>query len=126
MSDLKPGDRVICRVRHHKIVSSNKYEEAKVFEIIGTDNNGCFLYVPEYYALQDTIQITQEICSSLHILSRYIGSQLIYVLSSCIVGLYSRLDGCTCMQCKEFYHYAQANRGDGGFICWACRNNPYR
>lgn len=128
MANLKPGDTVVCRVKHRKIVaaSSIRYDEERTFEIISTDSNGCFLYIPDYYPLHDTIEITQSTILSLNILPRFIGSRLIYVLSSYIVRLGARLDGCLCVQCGEFYAFAQPNRGDGKLVCWSCRNDRYR
>jgi hypothetical protein len=128
MATWKPGDRVICRVRHHRIVSTSalQYEEEKVFEIVGVDSNGYFLYVPDYYHLRDTVLITKITCVSLNILERFVDSQMIYILSSYVVGMHSELNGCLCKQCGEFYFFAQPNRGDGTLVCWSCRADPYR
>jgi hypothetical protein len=128
MGSLKPGDIVLCRVRHSKIVapSSTKYDEDKTFEVLSSDESGYFLHVPEHYGLRGTIEITSSVASSLNILPRYIGSHLIFILGSYIAGVRSVLDGCLCIQCGEFYPFAQPNRGDGMLVCWACRSNPYR
>ena len=36
------------------------------------------------------------------------------------------LDGSTCKKCKDYCRMAQPNQEDGSFICFSCRNNPWR
>jgi len=35
------------------------------------------------------------------------------------------LDGMFCINCGNYYQYAEPNQPDGSLICYACRNNPY-
>ena len=34
-------------------------------------------------------------------------------------------DGMYCVNCGNFYEYAEPNQPDGSMICYACRTNPY-
>lgn len=34
--------------------------------------------------------------------------------------------GRSCEKCEEFSEYADSNQPDGGFVCYACRQNRYR
>lgn len=126
MAKLKPGDRVTCRVKGGRIVSSySGFEEEKEFEIIALDNKGYFLYVPDHYAIAGTTRVTSSNSSSLGIDRRFIDCSMIYITSSSIVRVYEKLDGMTCIECKEFYKYAEANQEDGTLKCWSCRNYKY-
>jgi len=34
-------------------------------------------------------------------------------------------DGMFCVNCGNYYRYAEPNQPDGSLICFACRSNPY-
>lgn len=126
MARLKPGDRVTCRVKGGRIVSSySGYEEEKEFEIIAFDAKGYFLYVPDHYAVAGTTRVSPNNLNSLGIDRKFMDCSMIYITSSSIVRVYEKLDGLTCSECKEFYKYAEANQEDGTLKCWTCRNYPH-
>jgi len=37
----------------------------------------------------------------------------------------THLDGMYCINCGNFYEYAEPNQVDGSLVCYSCRNNPY-
>jgi hypothetical protein len=35
-------------------------------------------------------------------------------------------EGMFCKQCKDFCVFAESNQEDGSFVCYLCRQDPYR
>lgn len=127
MTKLKPGDRVDCRVKASTIVSPYKsYDEIETFLVVAVDDDGCYLYVPHYYYLKGTFVADKYDCKTLDIDKKFDGENIVYILESLITGIHERPQGLVCVKCKEFYLYAEPNRGDGTLICFSCRRNPYR
>lgn len=127
MTKLKPGDRVNCRLKNAFIVSpyQGDYDEIHTFEIIGTDKFGYYLYVPSYFNLKGSTALDEYACSYLLINRKFIGEQTFYIQESMIAQIQSKMDGCYCVGCGEFYHMAQPNRVDNSLICWSCREYPF-
>jgi hypothetical protein len=127
MNRLKQGDRIICKLRLNKIINadSTDFDEKRIFEIIGLDNYGYYVYVPHYFCLVSTSIVGLNDCKKYNIHSKFIGEEMIYISESLIFSIYSKLDGCFCSKCKDFFHQATAPK-DGHFICWSCKSNPYR
>lgn len=127
MTKLKPGDRVDCRVKASTIVSPYRsYDEVKTFEIVACDSHGYYLYVPHYYYLKGTVIADRYKCRNLGIDKKFLNETIIHIQENLIANVQAKMDGMACVVCKEFYPYAQANRGDGTLICYSCRQNPYR
>lgn len=128
MTRLKPGDLVDLRFKLGKAVSpySGDYDETRTLEIVATDTHGYHLYVPQYVALKDTIEVDDRDCRTLNINKRYSGENILYVSEAMICKINTVLDGMACLNCQEFCHYAQPNQEDGTFFCWQCRFDPYR
>lgn len=127
MTKLKPGDRVDCRVKASTIVSPYRsYDEIKTFEIVAADGHGYYLYIPHYYLIKGTVVADKYKCKSLGIDLKFLDENVFYIQESMIASVQSRLDGLSCIVCREFFPYAAPNRGDGTLICFSCRQNPYR
>jgi hypothetical protein len=128
MTRLKPGDLVDLRFKVGKAVSpySGDYDETRTLEIVAADTHGYYLYVPQYIALKDTVDVDDRDCKSLGIDKRYSGENVLYVSEGMICKVNTVLDGCACAHCGEFYFYAVPNQENGTLICFACRQNPYR
>lgn len=127
MAQLKPGDRVDCRVKQATIVSPYKdYDEIKTFEIVAVDKHGYYLFVPEYYALRGTTKADKYQCKQLRIDLKFLDEKIIYIQANLIYKINYVLDGMKCCKCGEFYQMASPNQPDGTLICWSCRQNPYR
>lgn len=127
MTKLKPGDRVDCRVKASTIVSPYRsYDEVKTFEIVAKDDHGYWLYVPHYYYLKGTVVADQYRCKNLGIDKKFLNENIILIQENLIANIQAKMDGMACICCKEFYPYAEPNRGDGTLICYSCRQNPYR
>lgn len=128
MTRLKPGDLVDLRFKLGKAVSpySGDYDETRTLEIVATDTHGYHLYVPQYVALKDTVEVDDRDCRLLNINGRYSGENILYVSEAMICKVNTVLDGCACMRCEEFFQYAIPNQEDGTMICWQCRFNRFR
>jgi hypothetical protein len=128
MAKLKPGDRVDCRIKSYAIVSpyDPDYDEVKTFEIVSKDKTGYHLYIPGYLFLKNTVEADSYLCRKLQIHHKFLGEQILYVKEGMILKVNTILDGCVCIQCQDFYYWAEPNQWDSTFICWSCRKNPYR
>jgi len=125
MASLKPGDRVICRIQNAKIVSAySTFDEVRTFEIIAVEDSGYFLYVPEYYNIGNSVEITDVSCKKLGLPKKYVGTYTTYILETQIERVHFILDGCICVECGEFYDMAEPNQENGTLICFSCRSYP--
>lgn len=128
MARLKQGDRVLCKLSLGKLVNSysSDFDETQDFVIIGLDNQGYCIYVPSYFQLNGTCVVEHSDCRSYKIDTKYLGENMYYIIDSQIFSIYSKMDGCVCLKCKEFHYQASSNQENGEFICWLCRNYKYR
>ena len=127
MARLKPGDRIECRVKESVITNPYKeFDELMTLEIVSKDLSGCYVYVPPYLTLKNTFKLDSYKCKELEVDKRFLGVDCIYVATNLIYKISSQIDGMRCKKCEEFCHMAACNQSDGSFICWGCRNNPYR
>lgn len=126
MDKLNPGDCIVCGIRGGHIASPlSSFDEEKDFEIIAKDYKGYFLYVPEYYNMADTIQVSAAHLKSLEINKKFLNCPMFYILDEDVLRVRRILDGKACSDCKQFYPFAQANQEDGKMICWPCRSYPF-
>lgn len=127
MVSLKAGDRVNCRVKSGSIVSAyNDYDEIRTFEIVATDGEGYYVFVPWYLPITGGTLLDASRARRLNIASRFIGERICYISAGQIARIAYQMDGRKCDRCGEFYMMAEPNQPDGSFLCWACKNNPYR
>lgn len=127
MVQLKPGDRVDCRIKAATIVSPYRdYDEIRTFEVVAVDQHGCYLYIPAYVPLKGTVIADRYQCRRLGIDKKFLDEQIIYVQDNFIYQISQIMDGLACSKCGEFYLMSAPNQENGTLICWACRNNPYR
>jgi hypothetical protein len=127
MGQLKPGDRVDCRVKASTIVSPYRdFDEVYTFEIVALDKYGYYVYVPPYITIKGTSRADKYQCKALGIDLRFLDCDILFVQTSMIFKIHSVLDGLACSRCKEFYEMAAPNQEDGSFTCWICRTYPYR
>ncbi len=126
MGKLKPGDRVACKIRSGQIINAyaNDWDEKLTFEIVALDQRGYYIYIPHYIYVKGGLTVTEYNRKSYGIDKRFLGETILYIAENAIVNVESRADGLTCVNCKEFYPMAEC--GDFVFICWLCRNYPYR
>lgn len=124
---LKPGDRVNCRIKSSSIISPYRnYDEIKTFEVVAVDNNGCWLYIPHYYQLKETVIADKYRCKTLQINNKFLNENIVFIQENMISSIKNVLEGQYCVFCGEFYAYAEGNQPDGALICFCCKQNPYR
>jgi hypothetical protein len=127
MVNLKPGDRVDCRVKANAIVGPYRdYDILKTFEIVATDQYGYYLYVPIHLTIKGSVKADQYQCKQLGIDKRFVDERIIYIQGNLVFQINHIMDGMCCARCREFYPMASANQDDGTLICFSCRSNPYR
>lgn len=126
MARLKSGDRVNCRLKASLIISPYKddYDDERVFEIIASDEEGYYLYVPPYFTVKNSDKVDYHFARKLGIDSKFIGEEIIHISDSLVSRVNSTLDGCFCIKCKDFCEMAAPNQPDGTLICWHCRTYP--
>lgn len=126
MARLKAGDRVSCRLKENCVVSQYAdFEDIKTFEIIAKDDSGYFVYVPAYIHVRGTIKIDNYNSKRLEILPKFIGEEALYISDNQVNKVEYILDGLNCEKCQEYYEYASYD-ADLKFVCFSCRQNPYR
>jgi hypothetical protein len=127
MASLKPGDRINCKIVAGVIVSAyQKYEEIRTLEIIGMDDFGYYLFVPQYLCVQNSVIVDHSRCRRIGIHPRFLGEQMCHIVEGMVYSIVQKLDGLCCERCQEFVPMAAPNQIDGSFLCWSCRDNPYR
>jgi hypothetical protein len=124
---LKRGDKVEVHLKENEIVNRYRiFDEARVFEIVATDNEGYCLYVPHYLFVKETIVADITRCLRLEIDPKFLNENIVYVLEDFVISVKSILDGMSCKICQDFFAYAEGNQEDGSLICFSCRSNPWR
>jgi hypothetical protein len=127
MVRLRAGDRVKCRISAGVIVSPyTEYDEVRTFEVVATDEDGCYLYVPHYQFLKGAYYIDPSRARKLKIESRFHQELMTYVVEKNVAGVESQMDGERCARCQEFCAMASPNQEDKTFLCWACVKDPFR
>lgn len=126
MGKLKPGDRVLCKIKSGQVINAyaDDWDDKAVFEIVSVDNRGYYIYIPHYMFIKGGLKVNEHNQKTHHIDKRFIGEIILYITENSIVNVESCADGLTCDKCKEFYPMAQTDKKV--FICWVCRNYPYR
>lgn len=127
MAYLKRGARVSCRISAYNIVSGDEenFDDLRTFEIISRDNNGYYLFIPQYILIKNSIKIATYDLRELDILPRFLGEEMIYIVDGQIFKIESSMSGMICSNCLDFYEYAIPNQTDDTLICFACRQNPH-
>ena len=128
MTKIKPGDQIICCFKEDKLVSPySSWDKEIDLSVLSLDdeNTGCFVYVPDYLFINNTLEINQYNYKALDIPPKYIGCFCLYVSFAYVSRVGKRLDGETCTKCQEFHHQAESNQNDGSFMCWVCRNYKF-
>jgi len=128
MARLKIGDRIICRLREKTVVNpyTTDYDEETSFDIIAVDNFGYYLYIPPYTFMKGSVRVDSFLLKQLALDKKFLGDDILYIREGFVYKVKSVIDGCSCDKCKDFFYQAAPNQENGRFICWSCRNNPYR
>lgn len=126
MGKLKPGDRISCKIRSGHIVNAydSDWDEKRTFEIVATDNRGYYIFVPHYLYLKGGLKVNEYNAKTHGIDKKFFGEIILYILENSVINVESRADGLTCANCEEFYPMAECE--EFVFICWVCKNYPYR
>jgi hypothetical protein len=126
MTQLSPGDRVICRIKDGKI--SNVYEatwdDVQVFDIISVVNDNYIIYVPQDMALKQTFVLDKAHYKQFNASAKFIDSTVCIINEHEIIDVYSKLDGQCCSKCNEFISMAEPSKTAESFICWSCKKYP--
>lgn len=124
---LKEGDRVDVCIQDGIIVNPySQHDSVRTFQVVSTDNFGYYLFVPHYVYIHGTSVVDIYRCRNLGIDPRFLNEQVIYITESMIRGI-CKQDGMNCLHCQDFVTMAAPNQVDEKtFICYACRQNPYR
>jgi hypothetical protein len=127
MPSLRIGDTVNCRVKDSIIVSPYmSYDEITSFVIVAVDEEGYYLYVPHYYTLKLTVRADNYLSRTLGIERRFLDESIVYISEAMVLSVVQREEGLYCGRCGEFARFAASNQEDGGFICFPCRQSPYK
>lgn len=129
------GDHVICGIRDKLIVMNyNKGDTNIKLTIIGKkllnyDNVEYIGYVDpeECHLLPSSIfKVKPEFAKNYNIHKKYIGENAVSFTNNNIVKVSLNLNGVYCVHCNEFFSKNQPNTDGGIFICYLCKQNPFR
>jgi hypothetical protein len=127
MIKLKAGDRVSCKLKESRIINNTlEHDNTHVFEIIGVNEGGYYLYIPPYFFVKNTFKIDQFDYKKYKIAAKYIGDDCIHIPEDMILNISFILKGLPCRKCEIFFDYAESNQPDGSLVCYSCRFNNYR
>jgi hypothetical protein len=127
MPALHRGDLVNCRVKDNTIVSPYRsYDEITSFVIVAVDEEGYYLYVPCYYTLKGSRRADNYLIRTLGIENKYLDELVVYISEHMICSIVKKEEGLYCGRCGEFARFAASNQEDGGFVCFPCRQSPYK
>jgi hypothetical protein len=126
MDKLSNGDQVVCKIKNFVVVSaySSDYDNTVIFEIIGRKDNSYYVYVPIDMVLKDTIKVDEFNYKLYYIDKKFVDSTIFLLSDYQVCRIYQKSDGMKCEECGDFVDKAGANRADGTFICWSCKNYP--
>jgi hypothetical protein len=123
------GDRVVCQIRDHSIVSmyDTEYDQKSVFEIIAFCEEGYLVYVPHDMLLRGTTKIRRDNYKQLRVSKKFIDDEVCYISDYKILSVHSVADGMICARCEEFVSMSGPNQPDKvTFICYLCKENKFR
>ncbi len=127
------GDIVICRTYEGCIIpkDSTPWEKEKPFKVIGTMREdgvtSWALYIPPDYGIKNGTKITPWIMNKFNIEAKYKGDKTFFVVDEHIIKVHRYSDALRCSgPCKQWIAMAEPNQENGTFICWECRDNPWR
>ena len=127
VAPLKAGDKISVCIKDNLIAYTYVVpDEIKVFEIIATDNEGVYVFVPNYYFLKGVFHIDQTFCNFFNAHKKFIGETGIYIQESLIKKVTYIMKGTACANCNEHYEFAEPNQPNGTLICYLCRFNRFR
>lgn len=131
-SPLSFGDTIYCRVRGNTLVvlAYDKWDAEIPFKLVGYDPvlEIYILLCPKYYDIKGSWKIKEE-SLSLGLKKEHIGMKAVSITNKKIARVETvntQEDGMVCNKCNKFIYMAGPNQEDGAFICYSCRDNPYR
>jgi hypothetical protein len=126
----RKGDELVLKVEEDFGYTDRTYRRVKV-QVIGhnvdsdSDEAEYLVYVPPYEFMKGTWTLTERHASWYNVDHRFIGDEVIFIRARHpIYKHFPAPQGESCDNCKEFVEGAQ--RGNDGYVCRACRFNPYR
>jgi len=127
MSILKPGDRVVCKIKNSSIISTyaSDFDFKKTFEIVALDKVGYHVYIPHYIMLNNTLTVDCSKITRLGINKKFLDEEIAYITNENIASIEYVMDGAFCSRCNEFLSQASPDK-DGNMTCYACKNNRFR
>lgn len=124
------GEKIFCKIHESTIVcsTSEAYEAQLIFEIIGIGENTSkyLILIPTYYNIRGCWRIKEEHLEKFNINPNWLDHRALVVSEERVCHAANKGDGMSCARCKEFCPMAESNQTNGSFICFSCRNNPYR
>lgn len=125
MADIKIGDKIVCKIKDASIVPVDEpYDEKRIFEVIGFNYQGYYIYVPPYITIKGSLIVSSRNHAAMGIDRKFIGWEASFVTSALIAYIHEKMTGLVCQKCNEYFPLAESNQEDGTLICFTCRNYP--
>lgn len=127
MGRYRIGDEIICAFNLGDAREA-WYQEFKL-QVIGFvtgddyDSDRMLCYVPQYMTIRSSFTLGRRHQESFGFPSKFIGEQGIFADDNQVVKHMPGLPGEVCSKCKMLIQYATCS---ASYLCWTCRDNPYR
>lgn len=126
---MRPGDELIISVNEG--TAEKPYEIELKVQIIGMgngDNDADILcYVPVYQSSKRTFMLNRLHQRYYDFDPKFMGEQGIFIDRRFDIVKHMPVpDGTICDQCGEFFEYAERDEDSDAFLCWQCKQDPYR
>ena len=130
----KIGDAIICKVYEGCIVDREgvPWDHERTFTVIGklhdADDNTTTLALssPEHFGMKHTVRVSKSLTGLYGIDEDLVGSYTCFTTERYAIRIHKYSDGERCSgRCKEWFPMASSN-GIKKFMCFQCKNDPYR
>lgn len=126
---VKIGDELIIEINNG--TQDNQVLEQIKIQVIGKGNGGdksqCICYVPPYQIMKHSFKLTIGHQKHYKFDNKFLNEFATFITSQTkIIKHMPTMGGETCDHCKIFFEYAEPNDENRGFLCYQCKQDPWR
>ncbi len=124
MGRYRIGDEVVCVLDHGDDTWCPEFKLQVISLVTGDDydNNRLLCYVPHYLTIKSSFKLNRYQQDGFEFDTKFVGEQGIFIDDEEVIRHLPALPGEVCSNCKILIQYASGTP----YMCWSCRENPYR
>ena len=104
----------------------SSYNTPVRLQVISRRKTASVCYVPTYINVTNKKKLNAGLRQQLELEKKWLNSYIVVIADSDIIEIIKQDSGATCSNCKLFCRYAEPNQPDNTFICYQCKESPYR